>query len=233
VIKRGSKLSKTGYALLTAILAINIFTILLLKARFMWERELMRDLEEELLFRARQYVMAIEFYRKKNPNMFPQSLDILFEKKFLRKRYLDPMTESGEWNVLMRPGTTGAGATKLLVVPESMLDEYISQAMIVGVASASCEEGYRVYRKQKKYCKWAVYLGDEADKEMPELKFVTSSEEEEDSKSDKDDKSDSGDKGDRGDRGDRDDRGRGDRDGRGGDGRGGSGPRDDSSGRGR
>ncbi|UCH92279.1 MAG: hypothetical protein JSV88_18550 [Candidatus Aminicenantes bacterium] len=165
------KNSEKGYALLTAILAVSIFTVMLMKARTLWETELIRDLEQELIFRARQYVTAIELFRKKNTNMFPQSLDELFEKKFLRKRFTDPMTIEGKWNVVMRPGTPGK-KTALLIVPEDMVPEYITQASIIGVCSSSCEEGFLVYRKKKKYCEWAIYLGEQVDKEMPELNFV-------------------------------------------------------------
>jgi type II secretory pathway pseudopilin PulG len=203
--RRRFKLSNKGYALLTAIIAVNIFAILMLKARDMWEREMQRDLEAELLFRARQYVTAIELYRKKNPNMFPTSLELLYEKKFLRKLYKDPMTEEGTWNVVMRSGKPGAGirgdsgtrsgrsggegrgeAGALWIVPEDMLPDYISRAMIIGVCSSSVEEGYLVYRKKKKYCEWAVYLGEQQEKEMPDLKFVAEGDPEETPKASKD-----------------------------------------------
>jgi hypothetical protein len=204
--KRRFKVENKGYALLTAVLAVSIFSVMILKARTMWETEIQRDLEQELMFRARQYVTAIRMFRKKNPNMFPQSLDELFEKKCLRKRFLDPMTEEGTWNVVMRSGLPGKNKKALLVVPEDMLPEYVRKASIIGVCSSSCEEGFMVYRKKKKYCEWAFYLGEQPDKEMPELKFVVDGE------------SDEGERGERDERGDRDERGvrdeRGDRDGR-------------------
>jgi hypothetical protein len=177
--KRRFKIENKGYALLTAVLAVAIFGVLILKARDMWETQIQRDTEQELLFRARQYVIAIEMFRKKNPNMFPQSLDELFEKKCLRKRFLDPMTEEGKWNVVMRSGIPGKDKNALLIVPEDMLEEYSRKASIIGVCSSSCEEGFMVYRKKKKYCEWAVYLGEKLDKEMPELKFVVNGESDE------------------------------------------------------
>jgi hypothetical protein len=240
--RRKFKFSRKGYALLTAIIAVNIFAILMLKARDMWERELQRDLEAELLFRARQYVLAIELYRKKNPNMFPTSLELLYEKKFLRQLYKDPMTEEGKWNIVMRPGRPGAGlrsksvrrgggdegrgsrgsrggksgrggsegAGALWIVPEEMLEEYISQAMIIGVCSSSTEEGYLVYRKKKKYCEWAVYLGEQLEKDMPDLKFVALGDTDEppEAAGDERETDESGRRGDEGrDRGDRGDSG--------------------------
>ena len=165
------KIDNRGYALLTAILAVAIFTVMLMKARTLWETEIVRDNEQELLFRAQQYVIAIELFRKKNPNLFPLSLEELYEKNFLRKRFKDPMTLEGKWNVVMRPSTAGA-KQNLWVVPEDMVPQYIAQANIIGVCSTSCEEGFKEYRKKKKYCEWAVYLGEQVDKDMPELKFL-------------------------------------------------------------
>lgn len=192
--KRRVKVENRGYALLTAVLAVAIFSVMIFKARAMWETEIQRDMEQELLFRARQYVIAIEMFRKKNPNMFPQSLDELLEKKCIRKRFLDPMTEEGKWNVVMRSGLPGKDRNALLIVPEDMLPEYVTKASIIGVCSSSCEEGFLVYRKKKKYCEWAVYLGEKLDKEMPELKFVVDGE------------SDEGERGERDERGSRDER---------------------------
>ena len=165
-----------GYALLTAILAVAIFTVMMMKARTLWDTELQRDLEQELIFRGGQYVTAIELFRRKNLNKFPQSLDELYEKNFLRRRFKDPMTMEGKWNIVMQPGTPGRKQA-LLVVPEEMVAGYISRASIIGVCSTSCEEGFRQYRKKKKYCEWAFYLGEQVDKEMPELKFVAQGEE--------------------------------------------------------
>lgn len=157
-------------ALLWAIIVVNIFAILALTARTMWETEIQRDNEDELLFRARQYRMAIEFYVKENNNLYPRDFDVLYEKKYLRQLFKDPMSDDGKWNYVMRGGTTGKD--ELLVVPEDYLAQYIDSARIVGVVSTSVEEGFREYRGKKRYSEWAVYVGEQVDKEMPELKFI-------------------------------------------------------------
>lgn len=162
--------AQQGIALLAAIIALNIFAILSLMAYSMWETEIQRDMEEELLFRAGQYRMAIEFYAKENNNLYPRDFDVLYEKKFIRQLFKDPMTEDGKWNYVMRGGTTGKN--DLLIVPESMLEEYLNKARIVGVVSTSPEEGFKEYRGKKRYSEWAVYVGEQVDKEMPELKFA-------------------------------------------------------------
>ncbi len=159
-----------GYALLIAVVVINILALLTLLARPMWQTENQRDLEEELLFRARQYKTAIELFTKKNTNLFPRSFDDLYEKKFLRQLFKDPMTESGEWNIVM-VGTM-AGKNEMMIVPADMLEEYLNKARIVGVCSASEEEGFKIYRGKKRYSEWAVYVGEQLDKEMPDFKYV-------------------------------------------------------------
>ncbi|MCU0287512.1 MAG: hypothetical protein MUF15_14095 [Acidobacteria bacterium] len=159
-----------GYALLIAVAAVNIFAILALMARSLWETEIQRDLEEELLFRASQYKMAIEFYVKKNNNLYPTNFEELYEKKFLRQLYKDPMSDDGKWNIVM---VSALGeSTDLLIVPDEMLGQYLNQARIVGVCSPVKKEGFKIYRGKKKYNEWAVYVGEQLDKEMPKLKFV-------------------------------------------------------------
>ncbi len=183
--KRFFKPGQKGYSLLLAIIALNIFAIFMLMARTMWETEIQRDLEAELLFRARQYKNAIEFFAKKNNNLYPKDFEELYEKKFLRQEYKDPMSIDGEWHIVMQgPVPGGTGKKKpLLVVPMDMLPQYITKARIIGVVSTSPEEGFREYRKKKRYSEWAVYVGEKAEKEMPELKFVAEGENKSDSSS--------------------------------------------------
>lgn len=163
-------MGRKGYALLIAIAAINIFAIMALMARSMWETEIQRDFEEELLFRARQYKTAIELYVKKNNNLFPLSFQDLYDKKFLRQLYKDPISESGKWDIVMA-GVLG-GKSDLLIVPKEMLEQYLNTARIMGVCSTSEQESFKIYRGKQKYCEWAVYVGEQLDKEMPKLKFV-------------------------------------------------------------
>ena len=159
-----------GYSLIIAIIAVTIFSILLLKARIMWETVIGRDMEEELIFRGRQYVSAINLYRTKNNNLYPKKLKILYEKKFLRKLYKDPISESMEWNVVMQ--STKLGKKKLLIVPKKLVKKFIGTSHIIGVISTSTKEGFREYRGKKYYNEWAFYVGEQIDKEMPELKFI-------------------------------------------------------------
>ena len=164
------KNNEKGYSLLAAIFAVTVFSILALAARAHWETEIRRDLEEELIFRAGQYVQAIESYIKKNNNQYPQSLDILVEKRFMRKRFPDPMSESGTWNIVMQ--SIQSGSKKLWVVPEEYVEKMLNRARIIGVCSSSRSESYREYRKKKQYHEWAIYLGEKVEEEMPKIEFL-------------------------------------------------------------
>lgn len=159
-----------GYALLLAILAITILTILLLAARSLWETEIRRDLEEELIFRAGQYVDAIVKHIKKNNNQYPENLEILYEKNYIRKQYKDPMSDSGTWNVVMQPST--AGSKKLFVVAPAYVPKMRTQARIIGVSSTSRADSFQVYRGKKQYHEWAFYLGEKVEEDMPPLEFI-------------------------------------------------------------
>jgi type II secretory pathway pseudopilin PulG len=162
--------SEKGYALLLAILAVTILTILALAARSLWETEVRRDLEEELIFRAEQVVTAIKMYIKQNNNQYPENLEILAEKRYLRKLFPDPMSESGIWNIVMQPAT--AGSKKLFIVAPGYLAKMNNRARIIGVSSTSRAEGFRVYRGKKQYHEWAFYFGENVEEDMPVLEFI-------------------------------------------------------------
>jgi len=162
---------KSGYALIVAIIAINLMAVFSLMAASMWEREMNRDLEKELFFRANRYVMAIERFRKKNQNRYPESLEILYEKKFIRKLYKDPLSNTGEWNLVFRSKNPREKA--LLIIPSGFISKYVRSANLIGVSSTSIDDGYRVYRGKNRYDEWAFYTGQKPDKDMPELKFIT------------------------------------------------------------
>ena len=83
---------------------------------------------------------------------------------------MDPMSENGEWNFVMQ--SLSPGKKILMIVPENMVPQFINSARIVGVSSTSNEDGFKEYRKKKKYSEWAFYVGENVDKEMPELKFI-------------------------------------------------------------
>ena len=64
--------------------------------------EIRRDKEEETIHRGKQYARAIQKYYAKY-NRYPNSIDQLMKTdnlRFLRKRYLDPMTGKDDWRII-------------------------------------------------------------------------------------------------------------------------------------
>ena len=64
-------------------------------------QQIKRDREEEMIHRGTEYARAIQKFYKKN-GRYPAGLDDLDkgEIRFLRKRYLDPLTKDGKWKLL-------------------------------------------------------------------------------------------------------------------------------------
>jgi type II secretory pathway pseudopilin PulG len=104
------------------LVAMAVMTVLMSVALPSWRHLMQREREAELIFRGEQYVRAIGLFQRKFAGAFPPSIDVLYDQKFLRKKYKDPMTESGEFQILYQmavvqpgapgtPGAAGPGAT--------------------------------------------------------------------------------------------------------------------------
>ncbi len=98
-----------GYTLLILLFAVSILSVGLIVAVPVWQTQIQREKEEELIFRGNQYVEAIRLYQLKKPGTFPSTLEELVEEKCLRRLYKDPMTSHGEWNIIL-PYQRGATA---------------------------------------------------------------------------------------------------------------------------
>ncbi len=74
-----------------------------------------REKEQVLIDRGEQFVRAIQLYQLDNAGQWPQSLDDLEKKgnkRYLRRRYVDPYTGKNEWRLIH---TNGAQLTDSLV----------------------------------------------------------------------------------------------------------------------
>jgi type II secretory pathway pseudopilin PulG len=166
--------AKKGYLVIMLMLVVFAIGIGLLVAVPVWQTEVRREKEEELIFRGKQYVEAVRLYVLKNPGRFPASLKELLEKKCIRKLYRDPMAENGEWNVILNPGTGGAPAGRgaeqqVLVVPEKLLSS-VKQPIVLGVVSSSKKQSVRIYNNQETYDKWLFYYGQDPEK-LPKITY--------------------------------------------------------------
>ena len=119
--------SQGGFALLMVFLMAAIVALMLYQQlpRVAFESE--REKEQLLIDRGEQYTRAIQLYYLANNRTWPTSIDDLEkrEKRFLRRRYVDPFTGKDEWRIIhtnggfltdslvQKPPVTGNGQNQL------------------------------------------------------------------------------------------------------------------------
>jgi type II secretory pathway pseudopilin PulG len=157
--------SERGYAMAALLIALAIMAILMSVAMPVWRQEARREKEAELVFRGEQYARAIALYRFKNsniPNAFPASIDVLVDGRYLRKKYKDPMTKDGQFEIIgvgsaqqpTNPTAPGAKPPIQPFQPPSSPNSPVVGGMM-GVRSKSEENSLRSYRGQTRYNQWA------------------------------------------------------------------------------
>ena len=115
----GTRASEAGYAMAALLVGLSVMAVLMSMAMPVWSTAAKRAREDELVFRGEQYARAIGMYQRKYANALPPSLDVLVNERFLRRKYLDPIT-GGEFQALTAaagqaaagqpaPGLPGAG----------------------------------------------------------------------------------------------------------------------------
>ena len=85
-----------------------------------WQKAMQREREEELIYRGKQFMRAVELWQRKFPGTYPTTIDALLSTnntRFLRKKWKDPITNSDEWRLLkVNPDGSISGLT---VIPGS------------------------------------------------------------------------------------------------------------------
>ena len=155
-----------GYAIIMLMMAVLVITLGLLVAVPVWQTELQREKEEELIFRGKQYAEAVRIYVQKNPGRYPASLKELLDKKCIRRLYKDPLGPGGQWNVILvagRPAGGGQAGQEVLVAPERVLPA-IKNAQILGVVSSSVNRSVKIYNDQESHDKWLFFFGQDPKK---------------------------------------------------------------------
>jgi len=98
--------SQGGFALLMVFLMAAIIALMLYQQlpRVAFESE--REKEQLLIDRGEQYTRAIQLYYLANNRTYPTSLDDLEkqQKRFLRRRFVDPFTGKAEWRIIHTNG---------------------------------------------------------------------------------------------------------------------------------
>ena len=173
-----------GYAMAALLVTLAVMSVILGVAMPVWRTVVQREKEEELIFRGRQYARAIALYQRKYAASYPASLDVLIDGKFLRKKFKDPMTKDGEFEIIyqgtlaqrqaalagrgaaspgpqaMTGGLAGQGrgtqSGQPLTTPGSAFGSQSAgpQGGVVGVASKSKEKSIRVLDGKTVYNEW-------------------------------------------------------------------------------
>lgn len=108
------KKSHYGFTYLAILFAVAISSIVLMGGMSLWSLERQREKEQELLFIGDQYRQAIGHYYENSPGsvkQYPTSLDNLISdnrfstiQRHLRRIYLDPISGTDKWGLVMTPG---------------------------------------------------------------------------------------------------------------------------------
>jgi type II secretory pathway pseudopilin PulG len=159
------------------LVGIAVMSILMSVAMPIWKQAVQREKEQELVFRGEQYARAIGLFQRKFAGAFPPSIDVMVEQRFLRKKYKDPMTADGEFQVLyataagQQPGLAPAGSTQRPGMPAQPQPQPGTvgngqqtvfgggnlagpRGGIIGVASKSKDKSIRLYRGRGRYNEW-------------------------------------------------------------------------------
>jgi type II secretory pathway pseudopilin PulG len=123
-MKSGRARSKeSGYVLLAVMLTLTLMLILLSVEAPRIAQQIKRDKEEEMIHRGKDYATAVKRFVHKNGGRYPVSVEQLENTnhiRFLRKKYVDPMTGDSDWKMVHvgeaeikipapNPGLSGGG----------------------------------------------------------------------------------------------------------------------------
>jgi len=112
--------NERGYTLAVAVVFTSVLLVGLSEAMINWQKAMQREREEELIFRGKQFIRAIDLWQRKFPGTWPTTIDALLNTnstRFLRKKWKDPITNSEEWRLIkMNPDGSISGLT---IIPNS------------------------------------------------------------------------------------------------------------------
>ena len=194
--------------LLILVFVVFSISIGLLVAVPLWQTQVKREMEEELIFRGNQYVEAIRLFQTKKPGTFPKDFEELIEEKCLRRLYKDPMTASGEWNIILpiqegpsspaisrrrrrspesrqirgtepeESGRSEAAGPQKVLIAPFSVLSSIKNPQIIGVVSTSTAKSIKIFNGQSSYDRWLFFYGQEGNK-LPQIVIYGQNEEDE------------------------------------------------------
>jgi type II secretory pathway pseudopilin PulG len=166
--------ASSGYAMAVLVVGIGMMMIMLTVAMPVWHQTMQREKEEELIFRGTQYARAVVLYQRNFAGGYPASIDVLVQQRFLRKKYKDPMTEDGEFQLIpagaMQAGqagvslstttagrgqTPGRGSSTTSATSQSgFAGQTTVVGGLVGVVSKSTDKSIKLYNGRDHYNEW-------------------------------------------------------------------------------
>ena len=156
-----------GFAMAALLVALVIMSVAMSVMLPVWRTLSVREREEELIWRGQQYDRAVQLYRKKTSAPGAPSIDVLVKGRFLRQKYLDPITR-GDFEVVgVNPaGVNPAGVNPAGVNPvgntnaPGMQQPKIGFGQLIGgVRSKSKARSFRELDGKKTYAEWQfVYV---------------------------------------------------------------------------
>jgi type II secretory pathway pseudopilin PulG len=106
-----------GFTFLSLLIVVAITAAVLATAGGVYSQAAQREKERELLFVGEQFRQAIALYYWRTPggaHQYPKSLEALLKderwpttQRWLRKVYLDPLTNTSDWGLVEAPGGAG------------------------------------------------------------------------------------------------------------------------------
>src|SRR5438270_3078425 len=114
---------QSRYVLLALMLTMTLIVVALAVEAPRIVQQIKREKEEELVHRGRDYATAVKRFVHKNGGRYPVSVEQLENTnhiRFLRKKYVDPMTGESDWKIVHvgeaeikipapNPGLSGGG----------------------------------------------------------------------------------------------------------------------------
>src|SRR3954471_10867908 len=94
---------QSGYVLLALMLTMTLILVALAMEAPRIGQQIKRGKEEELIHRGKDYATAVKRFVHKNGGRYPASIEQLENTnhvRFLRKKYVDPMTGESDWKMV-------------------------------------------------------------------------------------------------------------------------------------
>ncbi|MGB9123687.1 MAG: hypothetical protein WCE73_23940, partial [Candidatus Angelobacter sp.] len=95
--------TESGYVLLAVMLTMTLMLIALSVEAPRIAQQIKRDKEEEMIHRGKDYATAVKRFVHKSGGQYPVSIEQLENTnhiRFLRKKYVDPMTGESDWKMV-------------------------------------------------------------------------------------------------------------------------------------